>query len=42
VEFGEELLYTAMDEYRDVNLHPTALNDAAGAGKRLVGTNPKP
>ena len=42
VEFGEELLYTAMDEYRDVNLHPTALNDAAGAGKRLVGPSPKP
>ncbi|MDP6100364.1 MAG: flavodoxin family protein [Dehalococcoidia bacterium] len=36
VEFGEELLYTAMDKYREVHLHPTALQEARDAGSRLV------
>lgn len=36
VEYGEELLYAAMDDYREVHRHPTALQDAAAAGARLV------
>ncbi len=36
VEYGEELLYPAMDEYREVHHHPTALQEARDAGSRLV------
>lgn len=41
VEYGEELLYPAMDEYREVHRHPTALRDAAAAGARLVAAAPE-
>lgn len=41
VEYGEELLYPATDEYREVHRHPTALRDAAAAGARLVAAAPE-
>lgn len=42
LEYGEELLYPAVDGYREVLRHPTALDEAYQAGRRLVPPPARP